>query len=174
MKVIPGSHRQELVSLRENKEVESVLGSEADIDVDESQAVELVLSAGDVETHHPNIMHASANRSDCRRCGLAIRYIPTSMRIISDEQPWPSDRSEAGYAGGRGRNAESAYTTLGVIIGAAIARGIGRGSKPRARTEDLYRRRPQFVRRRPLAEGCTHVGSSRRRLWNRGELSVPG
>ena len=91
MKVIPGSHRDELSSLRENTTTESVLGSEADRDVDESRAVSLVLSAGDVEVHHPNIMHSSdANRSEYRRCGLTIRYIPTSTRIISDEQPWTS------------------------------------------------------------------------------------
>ena len=91
MKVIPGSHRDELSSLRENTTTESVLGSEADRDVDESKAVSLVLAAGDVEVHHPNIMHSSdANRSEHRRCGLTIRYIPTSTKIVSDEQPWNS------------------------------------------------------------------------------------
>jgi len=53
MKVIPGSHRDELSSLRENTTTESVLGSEADRDVDESKALSLVLAAGDVEVHHP-------------------------------------------------------------------------------------------------------------------------
>ena len=71
--------------------MESVLGSEADRDVDESKAVSLVLAAGDVEVHHPNIMHGSdANVSEYRRCGLTIRYIPTSTKIVSDEQPWTS------------------------------------------------------------------------------------
>ena len=37
---------------------------------------------GDVEIHHPNIIHGSqANTSDRRRCGLTIRYIPTSTRV---------------------------------------------------------------------------------------------
>ncbi len=36
-------------------------------------------------------MHGSnANTSPRRRCGLTIRYIPTSTRIVSDESPYPS------------------------------------------------------------------------------------
>jgi ectoine hydroxylase-related dioxygenase (phytanoyl-CoA dioxygenase family) len=91
MRVIPGSHRQELHRLRQNTEVESVLGSESAVDVDENEAIDLVLAPGDVEVHHPNIFHASsANTSPRRRCGLTIRYIPTSTRITSEEQPYPS------------------------------------------------------------------------------------
>jgi ectoine hydroxylase-related dioxygenase (phytanoyl-CoA dioxygenase family) len=53
--------------------------------------VDLVLQPGDVEVHHPNIMHGSeANGSPRRRCGLTIRYIPTSTRITSPEQPFTS------------------------------------------------------------------------------------
>jgi ectoine hydroxylase-related dioxygenase (phytanoyl-CoA dioxygenase family) len=56
--------------------------------VEESKAVDIVLSPGDVEVHHPNIIHGShANRSPMRRCGLTIRYIPTTTKVISDE-PW--------------------------------------------------------------------------------------
>lgn len=37
------------------------------------------------------IMHGSAaNTSPMRRCGLTIRYIPTSTRITANEQPYPS------------------------------------------------------------------------------------
>jgi phytanoyl-CoA hydroxylase len=91
MRVIPGSHRQQLHDLRPNTDVENVLGSESAVDVDESEAVNLILEPGDVEVHHPNILHASAaNTSSNRRCGLTIRYIPTSTRITTDEQPFPS------------------------------------------------------------------------------------
>jgi ectoine hydroxylase-related dioxygenase (phytanoyl-CoA dioxygenase family) len=91
MRVIPGSHRGKLHSIRKNTEVQSVLGSESDVEVDESDAVDLILSPGDVEVHHPGIMHGSnANTSPRRRCGLTIRYIPTSTRIVSDESPYPS------------------------------------------------------------------------------------
>jgi ectoine hydroxylase-related dioxygenase (phytanoyl-CoA dioxygenase family) len=51
----------------------------------------MVLAPGDVEVHHPNIVHGStANTSPNRRCGLTIRYIPTSTRITDPEVPYPS------------------------------------------------------------------------------------
>jgi phytanoyl-CoA hydroxylase len=91
LRVFPGSHREHLHELREREDVDSVLGSESAAEVDESVAVDLTLSAGDVEVHHPNIIHGSnANTSPKRRCGLTIRYIPTSTRITSKEQPFPS------------------------------------------------------------------------------------
>jgi ectoine hydroxylase-related dioxygenase (phytanoyl-CoA dioxygenase family) len=91
LQVIPGSHKSSIQGLRENTTVESVLGSEVDVDVDESQAVDLILRPGDAEVHHPNILHGSkANTSPHRRCGLTIRYIPTSTRILGDEQPFAS------------------------------------------------------------------------------------
>jgi len=91
LRLIPGSHREDLPELRARGDFDSVLGSESATDVDESLAVDLTLSAGDVEVHHPNIMHGSrANTSPKRRCGLTIRYIPTSTRITGSEQPYPS------------------------------------------------------------------------------------
>ncbi|TDE60325.1 phytanoyl-CoA dioxygenase family protein [Nonomuraea mesophila] len=91
LRVIPGSHREDLHELRQRDDVDNVLGSESAVAVDESKAVDLVLSPGDVEVHHPNILHASnANTSPKRRCGLTIRYIPTSTRITSEEQPFVS------------------------------------------------------------------------------------
>jgi hypothetical protein len=91
LRVIPGSHRGHLHQLRQREDVDSVLGSESATDVDERLAVDLALAAGDVEVHHPSIMHGSnANTSPMRRCGLTIRYIPTSTRITSAEQPYPS------------------------------------------------------------------------------------
>ncbi|MEV0390115.1 phytanoyl-CoA dioxygenase family protein [Nonomuraea sp. NPDC050643] len=91
LRVIPGSHRDDLHALRQRDDVDNVLGSESAVTVDESKAVDLVLSPGDVEVHHPNILHASnANTSPRRRCGLTIRYIPTSTRITSEQQPFVS------------------------------------------------------------------------------------
>jgi len=91
MRVIPGSHHREVHELREITAIESVLGSESATEVDESQAVDIALAPGDVEVHHPRILHASsANTSARRRCGLTIRYIPTSTRITSELQPYPS------------------------------------------------------------------------------------
>lgn len=91
VRVVPGSHRDTVHELRAKTDVANVLGSESVVEVDESRAVDLVLRPGDVEAHHPNILHASnANTSPKRRCGLTIRYIPTTTRITSPEQPFPS------------------------------------------------------------------------------------
>lgn len=91
LRVIPGSHRENLHDLRVRADLDSVLGSESATDVDERRAVDLSLTAGDVEVHHPGILHCSGvNASARRRCGLTIRYIPTSTRITAPEQPYPS------------------------------------------------------------------------------------
>lgn len=90
LRVVPGSHREPTYSHRDRGDLDNVLGSEASVDVDESAAVNLELDPGDVEIHHPNILHGSlANTSAERRCGLTIRYIPTTTRITSEE-PFPS------------------------------------------------------------------------------------
>jgi phytanoyl-CoA hydroxylase len=84
MQVIPGTHRTKLEGLVPRTDVENVLGSSIDEAlVDETKAVNLILRSGDVSVHHPNIIHGSkANLSDRRRCGLTIRYIPTSSKIV--------------------------------------------------------------------------------------------
>ncbi len=75
--------------MKPRSEVANVLGSGMDDAlVDESRAVDVVLAAGDVSIHHPNLVHGSnANTSPRWRRGLTIRYIPTSTRIVS-ATPW--------------------------------------------------------------------------------------
>lgn len=91
VRVVPGSHLADIAAMRDNTEVESVLGKEIAVEVDESDAVDMILAPGDVEVHHPKIVHGSkANNSPYRRCGLTIRYIPTSTRITDPEVPYPS------------------------------------------------------------------------------------
>ncbi|HZO89928.1 MAG TPA: phytanoyl-CoA dioxygenase family protein [Chthonomonadaceae bacterium] len=99
MRVIPGTHRLDLQQMKPRTDVENVLQSGIDTAlVDESKAVDFILKAGDVSVHHPNIIHGSnANNSPRRRCGLTIRYIPTSTRILikegtklTPEGRWPS------------------------------------------------------------------------------------
>jgi phytanoyl-CoA hydroxylase len=97
MRVIAGSHKTDLQELRRRTDVPNVLSSEIDPAlVDEGRATDLVLQAGGVSVHHPNIIHGSnANRSTRRRCGLTIRYIPTTTRIrldrgLTEEGRFPS------------------------------------------------------------------------------------
>jgi len=90
MRVIPRTHTSTLQEMKPRNEVVNVLGSGMDDHfVDESLAQDIILKAGDVSIHHPNIIHGSnANRSARWRRGLTIRYIPTSTRITA--MPFPS------------------------------------------------------------------------------------
>jgi ectoine hydroxylase-related dioxygenase (phytanoyl-CoA dioxygenase family) len=99
MRVIPGTHTMSLQAVQRRNDVANVLSSGMDAAlVDEAQAVDVVLKAGDVSIHHPNIIHGSEpNTSSQWRRGLTIRYIPTTTRITA-EQPWPSALLLRGHA----------------------------------------------------------------------------
>jgi ectoine hydroxylase-related dioxygenase (phytanoyl-CoA dioxygenase family) len=86
MRVIPGSHRGPQLQHRRH-EKEAVLHTEIPSDeVDESRAVDVELPAGGASLHHPMLVHGSnPNHSAKRRCGLTIRYIPTSTRITRED-----------------------------------------------------------------------------------------
>lgn len=86
MRVIPRTQHLDLQEMQENNTVNNVLGSSInDSYVDESQAIDCIMQPGDVEVHHPNVIHGSnANTGDRWRMGLTIRYIPTSTRILRD------------------------------------------------------------------------------------------
>lgn len=97
MRVIRGTHTLDLQAMKPRTEVANVLSSGMDPElVEEANAVDLILKAGGVSVHHPNIIHGSnANNSPRRRCGLTIRYIPTTTRILLKDGPmqeegWPS------------------------------------------------------------------------------------
>jgi ectoine hydroxylase-related dioxygenase (phytanoyl-CoA dioxygenase family) len=94
MRVVPGTHKMELQEMKTRTDVANVLNSQIDPKlVDESKAVDVILNAGDVSIHHPNIIHGSeANLSAKWRRGLTIRYIPTSTRItaVKPGEKWPS------------------------------------------------------------------------------------
>ena len=47
--------------MRANTAVDNVLGEEIAAEVDESAAVDMVLAPGDVEVHHPNIVHGGTS-----------------------------------------------------------------------------------------------------------------
>lgn len=117
MRVIPKTQNKRLLSIAELENVpdDNVLGSGIHSDqVEEHKAVDVVLKAGDVSIHHPNVIHGSgANHSDRWRRGLTIRYIPATTRILHEEtypsafllrgnasadvnfyQPWPKFNRE--------------------------------------------------------------------------------
>jgi non-heme Fe2+,alpha-ketoglutarate-dependent halogenase len=85
MAFLPGSHRQQLAH-RDTFDKHNLLsrGQEIAVEVDEGQGVYVPLEPGQASMHHVLLVHGSApNRSADRRIGLAIRYVPTSVRQIA-------------------------------------------------------------------------------------------
>lgn len=83
MKFLPGSHRWGQQVHNDTYHENNLLsrGQQLDTAIDESRAVDIVLSAGEFSLHHVLLAHGShPNISDNRRIGLAVRYIPTSAR----------------------------------------------------------------------------------------------
>jgi len=91
MRVEAESHKKGLVlkgmdAKEFEKHVKGVhMGKQTELSVDENKVVDVVLEPGDISIHHPWSIHGSEpNTSDLRRCGLTIRYIPTSTRVVLD------------------------------------------------------------------------------------------
>jgi ectoine hydroxylase-related dioxygenase (phytanoyl-CoA dioxygenase family) len=83
MRVVPGSHKQEVLPHTETFAEHNLLsrGQEVEVEVDERAAADLVLQPGEMSLHHVKLIHGSgANRADDRRIGFAVRYVPTYVR----------------------------------------------------------------------------------------------
>jgi non-haem Fe2+, alpha-ketoglutarate-dependent halogenase len=77
MEVMPGTQKTQLPQ-RETYALDNALsrGQEITVDVDESKAVPLTLSPGEMSLHHIGIAHGSkANRANYARVGMAVRYV---------------------------------------------------------------------------------------------------
>lgn len=85
MKFLPGSHKQQQIPHVDTFHEHNLLtrGQEIAVEVDERQAVDVPLEAGEISLHHILAVHGSKpNTTDDRRIGLAIRYIPTHVRQV--------------------------------------------------------------------------------------------
>jgi len=78
MRVVPGSHKQGVLE-HDNVQDPNLLnkrGERLRMDVDESQAVDVVLQPGEMSLHHTNIVHGSnPNTSDGPRIGFIVRFV---------------------------------------------------------------------------------------------------
>lgn len=83
MRVIPGSHHWPIMPHRETFSSNNLLsrGQEIEVDVKESEAVNIVLAPGQMSFHHVLIAHNSEpNRAQFPRVGFAVRYIGGHVR----------------------------------------------------------------------------------------------
>ncbi len=83
MQFLPGSHKIEQLPHVDTFHKDNLLsrGQEIAVEVDKSKGVGIPLKAGEMSLHHIKLVHGSEpNRTNDRRIGLAIRYIPTYVR----------------------------------------------------------------------------------------------
>lgn len=96
MRVVPGSHRQGLVE-HDNAPADLNLvrrGERVCAEVDESEAVDVVLRPGEMSLHHSNIIHGSnPNTSDEPRVGFIVRFV--TSRAPARDRPVLRVRGDA-------------------------------------------------------------------------------
>jgi len=109
LQIVPGSHRWDLAELtNSSRDGSDVLGSATHTDQGVLEALaargldaptSLRLRAGDVEVHHPNLVHKSEpNRSDRRRCALTLRYLHLAAhRVLGPGAPRDDDARRSGH-----------------------------------------------------------------------------
>ena len=86
MEVVPGSHRLGQMQHAEMQDPENLLsrGQALAVDVDRTRTEFMPVKAGQFSLHHTHLVHNSRpNRSNDRRIGLGISYIPTHARCTS-------------------------------------------------------------------------------------------
>ena len=82
MRFLGGSHGVQIAH-RDTFDGDNLLsrGQVAEMDIDETRAVDVPLKAGEFSLHHIRLMHGSKpNTTGDRRIGLAIRYLPPHVR----------------------------------------------------------------------------------------------
>ena len=89
MRVVPGSHKQDVLAHAETFAEHNLLsrGQEIQVEVNEREAVDVILQPGEMSLHHVKLIHGSgANRAGDRRIGYAIRYVPTYVRQVAGSE----------------------------------------------------------------------------------------
>lgn len=100
MQVLPGTHQHNLVHTEvKHKNNLLITGMTVGAEVDEAQAVNIVLKPGEISLHHLNLIHGSQpNQSATKRVGFAIRYMaPEVRRAIPQDYPSVLARGEDNY-----------------------------------------------------------------------------
>lgn len=88
MRVIPGSHREGLQPHVEVQSANNLLrrGEQVRVAVNEEEAIDMELRAGQMSLHHNTIIHGSnPNMSGARRIGFIVRFVTPQLR----ESPFP-------------------------------------------------------------------------------------
>ena len=90
MRVIPGTQEWSIQPHRDTYSETNVLsrGQEVETEFPEDDALDVVLSPGQISLHHVNLVHGSGpNTSQQQRTGYAIRYISPQVKQTGNEAP---------------------------------------------------------------------------------------
>jgi len=85
MRVIPGSHKRPQLDHEDTFAEDNLLSRRQRLakDPDDTDGIDLVLEAGEMSLHHVALVHgSSSNRTNDRRIGLAVRYLPPHVRQV--------------------------------------------------------------------------------------------
>ena len=83
MRIVPGSHLKGSLEHKDTFSKDNLLtrGQEISVHVNEKDAKDIILSAGQMSLHHVGVVHGSdPNTSSIDRIGFAIRYISTNVK----------------------------------------------------------------------------------------------
>ena len=146
MRFVPGSQKKRLVPHQDTFADDNLLsrGQEIAVEVDDSEAVNVILQPGQASLHHGHLFHASGpNTTEDRRIGAAIRYIKPSMKQET------GDKSLVAHVSGEDRYGN--FT-------------IGNAPKGRLQNEDYELCRADVaIKSRVLYEGAQQSGGKRYR-----------
>jgi non-haem Fe2+, alpha-ketoglutarate-dependent halogenase len=102
LRVLPGSHLRGTLPHQETGSADNLLrrGEEIQVEVDEAQATDLVLQAGEMSLHHNSIIHGSrSNRSDTKRIGFIVRFVTPQYDLGPQRAPFLRARGTVARCG---------------------------------------------------------------------------
>jgi non-heme Fe2+,alpha-ketoglutarate-dependent halogenase len=91
MRVVPGSHLQGRLPHAETCEPDNLLkrGEEIQVEVDEADAIDVLLKAGEMSIHHNSIVHGSrSNKSETKRIGFIVRFVTPEYNLGPQRTPF--------------------------------------------------------------------------------------
>jgi len=84
--MLPGSHRLgQVISIKGVENADNLLssGQRADMEIDPSKTVNIIMAPGQMSLHHTHLVHGSnPNTSGERRLGICVHYIPTHLHQV--------------------------------------------------------------------------------------------
>jgi len=98
MRVVPGSHARGVLPHQELNTPDNLLrrGEEILVRVEDSEAIDVTLRAGEMSLHHNSIIHGSRpNDSDYKRIGFIVRFVTPAYDLGPQTAPFLLARGNA-------------------------------------------------------------------------------